>query len=147
MDSISRQPNTQVNVSIAATSGSGGAQASAGSAALGRTALTPNAAAQQSQQMLETYVRMAMEWTRMMGGSDPQNQALPLWGNYQHLIPGSQGNAGDLLSLSTPLRQNYAWMFGPAGANDSFQAMGAPLRQQYNALLNIPGMPPVPPMP
>lgn len=149
MDSLSSRPNSpaQVTVSIAATQGSGGAQANAASAALGRPALAPNAAAQHSQQMLETYVQMAMAWTQMMGGTDPQNQAVPLWGNYQHLLPGTAGNAGDPVSLSTPLRQRYAWMFaGTAAASDDFGALGAPLRQQYNQLLNIPGMPPVPPM-
>ena len=148
MDSIRAGSNAQVNVTVSATQGAGGAQANAGTAAVGNRALTANTAQNLSQQMLEAYVALAVSWTGMLGGGDPQNLALPLWGNYQALVGPTHGNAGNPLSLSTPLRQNYAWMFaGSTAASDDFNMLGMPLRNMYNQLLNIPGMPPVPPMP
>lgn len=148
MDSIRAGSNTQINVTVSATPGAGGAQANAGAASLGAGALGANSAQGLSQQMLEAYVALAVSWTGMLGGGDPQSLALPLWGNYQALVGPTQGNPGNPLTLSTPLRQNYAWMFaGSTAASDDFNVLSMPLRNIYNQLLNIPGMPPVPPMP
>lgn len=98
-----------------------------------------------SQQMLAALVQLQASWRAIgtglpIGDGSLNSLGIALSGQYAGMTFGSPGNASDLNSLQSPLRGLYGV------SSDNLNFLGGPLRGAYQGMMQIPGMPPTPPV-
>ena len=140
------QPNfnpASLTAQLAPASGAAAAQQAAQISGTNFGAIS--ATLDQSQMMLAVLTQLQSSWQgigsgQLIGDGSLNSLGFALSGEYAGMTFGSPGNASDLMSLQTNLRQSYGAM------TDDMNVLGGPLRGAYQGMMTIPGMPPPSPM-